>query len=121
MRYFGWAMAIVFVLLAPNVFWLGTSTLRIQNLSNSSVDSVVYMACETTHMIGTVAPHQSIFRFLPACGDDTLEIMIGKNKFCQTYVEGELYHVDAVLNGVDHVSCRYDHLLSSLFIVKALW
>jgi len=121
MRYFGWAIAIVFVLLAPNLFWLGTSTLRIQNLSNSPIDSVAYMACETTHMIGRLAPHQSIFRFLSACGDDTLEIIINEVKFCQTYVEGELYHVDAAINGVDRVSCRYDHLLSSLFVIKALW
>jgi hypothetical protein len=121
MRYLGWAFAILFVLLAPNLLWLGTSTLRIQNVSNSPVDSIAYLVCETIHPVGTLAPQQSIFRFLPACGDDTLEIVIGEAKFCQTYVEGELYHVDAEIAGVDTVRCTYDDLLSSLFVTKALW
>ena len=121
MRYWGWAFAILFVLIAPNLLWLGTSTLRIQNVSNSPVDSIAYMVCETMHPVGTLGPHQSMFRFLPACGDDTLEIVIGEGKFCQTYVEGELYHVDAAIDAVDSVRCKYDDLLSSLFVVKALW
>ena len=121
MRYLGWAHVILFVLVAPNLLWLGTSTLRIQNLSHSPIDSIAYLACETLHPIGTLAPHQSIFRFLPACGDDTFEIVIDEARFCQTYVEGELYHVDATIGGVDSVSCTYDDLLSSLFVVKALW
>lgn len=120
-RYFGWVFVILFVLLAPNFIWLGTSTLRIQNISNSSIDSISYLVCENIHPIGSLTPHQSVFRFLPACGDDTLEIVIGKTKYCQSYVEGELYHVDAVINAVDSVSCRYDDLLSSLFIKKVLW
>lgn len=121
MRYLGWAFVILFMLLVPNLFWLGTSTLRIQNVSNSSIDSIAYMVCETIYSVGTLAPHQSTFRFLPACGDDTLEIMIGETKFCQTYVEGELYHVDAAIGDVDMVRCKYDDLLSSLFVKKALW
>ena len=77
------------------------------------------MACEKTHPIGD--PGGSTFRFLEACGDDTLEIIIGESGFCQTYVEGELYHVDATITHVDAVACDYDDLLSSLFIKKALW
>ena len=112
---------ILFILLAPNLLWLGTSTLRIQNVSNASIDSIAYLACETVHPVGTLAPHQSIFRFLSACGEDTIEVVIGDAKFCQMYVEGELYHVDAAIDAVDHVSCTYDDLLSSLFVAKALW
>ena len=44
MRYLGWAFAIPFVLLALNLLWLGTSTLRIQNVSNFRVDSIAYLA-----------------------------------------------------------------------------
>ena len=120
-RYLGWSFVILFVLLAPNLLWLGTSTLRIQNISNSPVDSIAYLACETIYPVGILAPHQSMFRFLPACGDDTLEIVIGEAKFCQMYVEGEQYHVDAAINGVDSVNCRYDDLFSSLFVGKVLW
>ena len=120
-RYLGWPLAILFVLIAPNLLWLGTSTLRIQNVSNSPVDSIAYKVCETMHHVGTINPHQSMFRFLPACGDDTLEIVIGEAKFCQTYVEGELYHVDATIDAVDNVKCTYDDLLSSLLVAKVLW
>ena len=80
-----------------------------------------YLVCETMHPVGTLDPHQSMFSFLPACGDDTLEIVIGEAKFCQTYVEGELYHVDVVINALDNVRCTYDDLLSSLFVAKVLW
>ena len=121
MRYSGWVIAIFFVLLTPNLIWFGTSTLRIQNISDSSIDSIAYLVCETVHPVGSLDPHQFIFRLLPACGDDTLEIVIGGGKHCQTYVEGELYHVDAEINGADSVSCRYDDLLSSIFIKKVLW
>ncbi len=120
-RYLGWAFAMLFFLLLPNLIWLGTSTLRIENVSNIPLDSIAYVVCETIHPVGTLAPHQSVFRFLPACGDDTLEIVIGESKFCQTYVEGELYHVDATINTVNTVRCTYDDLLSSLFVKKALW
>ena len=44
MSYLGWVFAILFVLLAPNLFWLGTSTLKIQNVSNFGVDSIAYLA-----------------------------------------------------------------------------
>jgi hypothetical protein len=121
MRYVWWAIALVLITVAPNLVWLGTSTVRIHNASNQAIRGVAYLACDTIHSVGTLKPGQSIFRFLPACGDDTLEILIGGSRFCQTYVEGELYHVDATLSAVDAVGCRYDDLLSSLFIAKALW
>jgi hypothetical protein len=62
-----------------------------------------------------------MFIFLEACGDDTLVILIYDSKFCQTYVECELYHVDATITAADAVSCGYDGLFSSLFITKVVW
>jgi len=100
---------------------LSLSSIRVSNVSNSHIDLIAYLVCETTHTVGTLGPHQSIFRFLPACGDDTLEILIGEAKYCQTYVEGELYHVDATIDTVDAVRCTYDDLLSSLLVAKVLW
>ena len=120
MRYIGGVVALLVLSVAPNLIWLATSTVRIQNTLNQSVSSVGYLACETTHSIGTLRPGEAIFVFLEACGDDTLEILIGDSKFCQTYVEGELYHVDATITAVDAVSCGYDDLLSSLFITKVI-
>ena len=119
MRYLIFGSSTLFLLLAPNLIWLGTSTVRIQNTSDLPIDSIAYIACETPHQVGTLDPGQSTFHFLQACGDDTLEILIDGSRFCQTYVEGELYHVDATISAVDIVSCSYDDLLSSLFVSKA--
>ena len=120
MRYFGWVLLAVFVLIAPNLIRLGTSTVRIRNASASPIGALAYSACEKIHRIGTVGPNESVFRFLEGCGDDTLEVLIGDSRFCQVYVEDELYHVDATIRAADSVRCEYDHLLSSLFIEKAL-
>ncbi len=119
MRLAGWFLALPVLLLVPNLVWLGTSTVRIHNASNQTVPAVAYVACEMIHSAGALRPGESLFRFLPACGDDTLEILVGDSRFCQTYVEGELYHVDATINAMDAVSCAYDNPFSSLFIEKA--
>ncbi len=120
-RYLTWTFIAVVLVIAPNLVWLGTSTVRIYNAADSTIDAVAYVACETSHHVGTLRPHQSVFRFLPACGDDTLEIVVGESRFCQTYVEGELYHVEATIDTAGAVSCRYGDPLSSLFVAKALW
>lgn len=114
-------IAVLFIAVATNLVWLATSTVRIHNASQASIADVAYAACEVVHPIGTLNARASIFRFLDACGDDTLEILIGDRPFCRTYVEGELYHVDATIHGPDTVDCEHDDLLSSLFIVKAFW
>lgn len=121
MRYLAGAIALLILVVAPNLIWLGTSTLRVQNGSNQPISAVGFLACETTHTIGTLQPDESIFRVLEACGEDTVEIVVGDSRFCQMYVEGEIYHVDALITAIDAVACSYDDLLSSLFIKKALW
>lgn len=120
MRYLKWTFIALFLLIVPNLIWLSTSTVRIHNASGSSVDAIAYRACETNHWVGTLRPHQSVFRFLEACGEDTLEIVVDRSRFCQMYVEGELYHVDAIIADRDTVVCEYQNLLSSLFILKVL-
>lgn len=104
-----------------NLLWLAGSTVRIENASTQTLDAVGYMACGEARAIGSLAPGESVFRWLPACGDDTLEILLGDARFCRIYVEGELYHVDAAIASRDRVDCAYDHLFASLFVVKALW
>jgi hypothetical protein len=120
MRYLGFAALLVLVIVGFNLVWLGTSTVRIENASDVPFDAVGYRACEKTHLIGDLEPGQSAFRFLEACGDDTLEILLGQSSFCQIYVEGELYHVDALIRTSNAVECTYDDPFSSLFLVKAL-
>ena len=121
MRYIWSSFVFLLILIAPNLIWLCTSTVRIENASKFSIYAVAYKACERTHSLGTLQPSRSVFRLLEACGDDTLEILVQDSNFCQTYVEGELYHVDATISAADVVECEYDDLLSSLFILKALW
>lgn len=90
-RYLGWVLAIVLLLLiAPNLLWLGISSVRIHNASTSPIEGIGYIACEETHSVGTLRAGQSVFRRLPACGEDTLEVLIMASRFCQSYVEGAL-------------------------------
>ena len=121
MRYLGAVATLLILMIIPNLVWLATSSIRIHNISNQPISAVAYSACEKTHPIGSLLPGQSIFRFLEACGDDTLKILIGNSRFCQTYVEGELYHIDATIKTPNDVGCSYDDLFSSLFVKKAFW
>jgi len=121
MRHLGAIVTLLILMITPNLVWLATSSVKIHNISNQTISAVAYSACEKTLPIETLLPGQSIFRFLEACGDDTLEILIGSSRFCQTYVEGELYHVDVVIKTQNDVDCNYDDLFSSLLIKKAFW
>lgn len=121
MRYTVWIFGLIFALIGPNLIWLAASTVRIHNGAGQRISSVAYVACEKVHPIGELEPDESIFRFLPKCGDDTLEILVATDRFCRSYVEGELYHLDATITAGPAVTCGYDDLLSSLFVAKALW
>lgn len=114
------AIALLVLPFAPNLIWLASSTVRIHNASGRPIADVAYLACERPHAIGELDPDESVFRLLPGCGDDTLEILIGQARFCQTYVEGEMYHVDADIRAAGEVHCAYDEPFSSLFIGKLL-
>ena len=108
------------LMIAPNLIWLGTSTIRIVNKSDSAISNLSYSACEQSHEVGTLQSNRLTFNFLPPCGDDTLSLHLGKSKFCQMYVEGDLYHVEATIESKDKVRCEYAVLLSTLFITKLL-
>jgi len=67
------------------------------------------------------APAAATFVFLVACGDDSLEIGVGDARFCQMYVEGDMYHVDVSIGSPQEVRCEYGDLLSNLFIAEAFF
>jgi len=112
------ALSIALFAIALNLLWLATSTLRIENATGKSLEAVAFSACGRVQQVGSLAPGDSVFRLLPACGDDTLEILLDDASFCRIYVEGELYHVDAVIHSRQRVDCTYDHLFSGLFVAK---
>ena len=119
-RRLAWLAAVLGGIAALNLIWLATSSMRIENASDRPLDAIAFSACETVHTVGTLAPGESVFRFLEACGDDTLEIRLGGNRFCQTYVEGELYHVVVELRSTTDVRCRYEDAFSTLLVREAL-
>ncbi len=121
MRYLAWCLVPALLILAVNLAWLATSTVRIHNASGRALDGVGYTACSTDHVIGALGPGESAFRLLEACGDDTLDILIGESRFCRLYVEGELYHVDAKIIAPNRVECEYDDPFSGLLVLKALF
>ena len=114
------AISIALVAVGLNLLWLTASTVRIENQSSEIFARVAFSACGRDHEIGRLAPGESVFRLLPACGDDTLEILRDEARHCRIYVEGELYHVDAAIRSREHVDCAYDHLFASLLVGKLL-
>jgi hypothetical protein len=83
-RSMGRIVVFMIALVAPNLIWLGSSTVRITNASDKSITAVAYTACGTRHAMGALAPKASVFHFLEAYGDDTLEIVIADRKYFQT-------------------------------------
>ncbi len=120
MRYLGWAVLVALTVVLPNLIWLGTSSVRLHNASANTISDVAYTACNQRHEIGELAPPASTFRFLEACGDDTLTVHVMGEEYCQTYVEGQLYHVDVTIAASDVVQCEYNDLFSSLLLVKLI-
>ena len=121
MRTLNWLGLILGFVCLANLVWLGTSTLRIHNDSQETISDVAYTACDVRHEVGDLAPKESVFRFLDACGDDTLKVHVRDAEFCQTYIEGELYHVDARVVSANRILCSYDDLFSTLLIMKILF
>lgn len=119
MRWLLYAALLVLLLVLPNLIWLQTSTLRIHNVSAWTTYSLEFEACGERHTVGSLAPGRSAFRFLESCGDDSLKIFHEGSVECQLYVEGELYHVDAILDaGI--VECSYKDPVSTLFVLEFL-
>ena len=117
----GWLAVPLLALLLPNLLWLSTSTLRIQNDSGAALADLSYSACGKTHALDPLPAAAATFVFLEACGDDSLEIGVGDARFCQMYVEGDMYHVGASVESPQQVRCEYGDLLSNLFIAEALF
>ncbi len=114
-----WPALLLLLLVAPNLIWLHTSTLRFHNASGSSIYSLEFEACGERHDVGPLAAGRGAFRFLESCGDDTLKIVNNDAVECQLYVEGELYHVEAVFDG-SGLECSYADPFSTLFVTKLL-
>ncbi len=120
MRWFLVFVGIGALILLPNLMWLATSTLRIENKSGSSLSSLSYRACETEYPLAPLKRGSADFEILPSCGEDTIVIILGEKEFCQIYVEGEMYHVDVEVHSPDNVTCKYDDPISGLFLAKML-
>lgn len=75
MRLFITIVVILLAVFLPNLIWLATSSLRIENTTALPIDSISYRACEKNNVIGILSERKSIFEFLEGCGDDTPEYM----------------------------------------------
>lgn len=101
-------VAMIVLLVSPNLLWLNRSTVRIENRSSELIEDAVLFACEKPISLGRLAPGASRFEFLPKCGDDSLEIRAGLMATnCRLYVEGDLYHVRAWFSSPTTGDCTY--------------
>ncbi|MEM7097975.1 MAG: hypothetical protein AAF541_06925 [Pseudomonadota bacterium] len=85
------------------------------------MSDVAYTVCDVRYEVRDLAPKESVFRILDACGDDTLKVHVREAEVCQTYIEGELYHIDARIVSANRIHCSYDDLFSTLLIKKVLF
>jgi len=110
------------VLLGPNLAWTNWSTVRIENRGAQPIDDVVVHACGESTSLGPLPAGSSRFRFLPKCGDDSLEIGSNLVSICTLYVEGEMYHVRAWFSSPTDGDCAYGGMppFSPLFLAELL-
>lgn len=120
-------LAVVFrsfvLLLGPNLLWLNWSTVRIENRGSQSIEDAVLFVCEQPVHLGRLTPGASRFRFLPKCGDESLEIRAGQHSTNgRIYVEGDLYHVRAWFTSPTTGDCTYggSFPLTPLFLAELL-
>lgn len=96
------------LLLGPNLLWLNWSTVRIENRGSQPIEEAILFVCEQPMNLGRLTPGASRFRFLPQCGDESLEIRTGQHATsCHLYVKGDLYHVRAWFTSPTTGECRY--------------
>ena len=101
-------VAMIVLLLSPNLLWLNWSTVRIENRGSQLIGDAVLFVCEKPTSLGPLPPGASRFQFLPKCGDDSLEIRSGQSVTnCRIYVESSMYHVRAWLGSPLTGDCAY--------------
>ena len=120
---FAVVFGVLALLLGPNLLWLNWSTVRIENRGSQSIEEAVLFVCEQPVSLGRLVPGTSRFRFLPKCGDDSLEIRADRRSTnCKIYVEGEMYHVRAWFASPTTGDCIYGGSppLTPLFLAELL-
>jgi len=95
----------ILCLFAPNVLWLTHSTARITNAGTAPLKAVTVYVDDTARLVGTLAPGESDFIFLPKKGDATYRVLYlsesGIRSACNEYVEESMYHIETRLAGDD--------------------
>ncbi len=112
-------------LLFPNLLWLANSTARVTNGESESIGPVMIHVDDKTVELGILDPEEKRFLLLPKSGDSTYSVTYQKGadsiSVCSAYIEGEMYHVQTVLNGPTHSRCEVSlPLLSDLLVLKML-
>lgn len=119
-------VAILFLLIfGPNLIWFFNSTATIVNTGEQEIASVVVFVDDNEVKVGNLKPGEQKLIFLPKSGDATFRTVYSYgNKYlnaCNEYVEGEMYHVEAILNSRVSSKCNtFLPVTSKLFITKFL-
>lgn len=110
------------VVVAPNLLWLGSSTVLLQNHGAEAVEIRLVVSDEPGGIvdIGRLDPGHSRFMFLEMRGEASLQVAIRRGgewlEVCREYVEEAMYRVEVLVTAPDRVRCRvdlpiFDHLL----------
>lgn len=93
-------------LLSPNLKWLTRLTARVENQGPHPVENVVLFTCGKPVSLGLLASSTPQFQIRLICGEDRPEVQAGSLATnCQTYVEGDLYHIQAWFTSPTTAEC----------------
>lgn len=117
---------LIICIFVPNLIWLGYSTARITNGGTDTLITVVVHVDEKETNLGDLPPGKSRFIILPKSGDAgyriSYEIRAHSKSACGEYVEGEMYHVETILESSQGSKCMVSitPLISDLFTLKMI-
>ncbi len=124
-RFLAFVIAVLLVVVGPNLVWLARSTVYVENRGNSLVEQVSVFACDEEIEIGDMEAGESRVRLLPECGDSQLSVSSNlrgvEHQTCSVPVEASMTHVDAWFDSPLHGSCSFGEPLLSPLLVTRLW
>ena len=109
----------------PNLLWLARSTTVVRNESAQTAENVRINVGSEVLEVGAVPAGATRFRFLPAAGDATLDVVYRiagvERQACSEYVEGDMYHVRVDIEPGLEVRCDVDLPLFSKLLIAELF
>ena len=122
-RRLGIGVALVGMLLLPNIYWLSHSTVEVRNASDIRIERVTIDVEGEILVVSNLGPARRRFMTLPDRGDGTLTVGAEnrgvRTAGCHEYVEGSMMHVVIQVDRTLTLTCATSTpLFSDLLILR---